>query len=286
MLSATLVDDYAASAATTGSVAVGGSISGSIETTGDVDWIKVNLIAGTTYRFDLEGSDTGQGTLQSPRLQLLNSAGIQLLNDLDSGGYGGPGEGYSSQLIFTAPDRCGRCRRFDYGDPRPRADALTGLKSSSRLASPIGSTWRVALRARAHCSIRPCWVLDSNGLPLLGSQGGGELGPGPSWNSQLVFTANMTSTYYLQSVASDNSVGTYKISVTQLSRPDALDDAISIKEDTAPNPVLGKVLTNDQDADGDTLAVTNPGTFDLGTALWLSRPMAATPTLWTMPTRR
>jgi serralysin len=97
-----MADDYAASVATTGTVAIGGSVTGSIETTGDVDWIRVTLTAGTTYRFDLEGSDTGQGTLQSPRLQLLDGSGILLLSDLDSGGYGGPGQGYSSQLSFTA----------------------------------------------------------------------------------------------------------------------------------------------------------------------------------------
>ena len=34
--------------------------------------------------------------------------------------------------------------------------------------------------------------------------------------------------------------------------PTAFADAVSIKEDTAPNPVVGNVLANDQDADGDT----------------------------------
>jgi len=41
-------------------------------------------------------------------------------------------------------------------------------------------------------------------------------------------------------------------------------DAASVKEDTAPNPISGNVLTNDTDTDGDTLAVTNAGTFTLG----------------------
>ena len=46
--------------------------------------------------------------------------------------------------------------------------------------------------------------------------------------------------------------------------PIAIADAAAIKEDTAPNPVIGNVLTNDQDTDGDTLTVTNAGTFALG----------------------
>ena len=46
--------------------------------------------------------------------------------------------------------------------------------------------------------------------------------------------------------------------------PIAIADAAAIKEDTAPNPVIGNVLTNDQDTDGDTLTVTTAGTFALG----------------------
>ncbi len=46
--------------------------------------------------------------------------------------------------------------------------------------------------------------------------------------------------------------------------PVADDDVDSVKEDTAPNPIVGNVLSNDSDADGDILTVTNAGTFDLG----------------------
>ena len=43
----------------------------------------------------------------------------------------------------------------------------------------------------------------------------------------------------------------------------ASDDANSMIEDSAPNPVTGNVLTNDTATSG-TLSVTNPGTYDLG----------------------
>jgi hypothetical protein len=65
-------DDYPASTATTGQVAIGGSTTGTIERAGDADWFKVALASGKTYRFLLEGSDTGQGTLQYPVLRLLD----------------------------------------------------------------------------------------------------------------------------------------------------------------------------------------------------------------------
>jgi LPXTG-motif cell wall-anchored protein len=51
---------------------------------------------------------------------------------------------------------------------------------------------------------------------------------------------------------------------TNNSAPVAFADANTVKEDAAPNPVSGNVLTNDSDPDGHTLSVTNGGTFALG----------------------
>ena len=48
-------DDYAANTATSGSVAVDGSATGTIERLGDLDWFAVILEHYATYRFDLEG---------------------------------------------------------------------------------------------------------------------------------------------------------------------------------------------------------------------------------------
>ena len=59
----TLTDDYAGSAATTGTVAIGGQITGNIERAGDRDWVRVSLLAGTSYTFDLRGADGNGGTL-------------------------------------------------------------------------------------------------------------------------------------------------------------------------------------------------------------------------------
>ena len=81
------VDDYPADMATTGSVSVGGSVSGEIEFGGypgwgdrlkdsDRDWFAVELEAGTRYRIDLEGSHTDRGTLQDTFLRrVVNSEG-------------------------------------------------------------------------------------------------------------------------------------------------------------------------------------------------------------------
>ena len=163
-------DDYAASTVT---VAVGGSTVGSIETTDDPDWFALTLTAGLTYRFDLQGSATGQGTLLYPVPKLVDSAGQVLLIDSSSGGYG----------------------------------------------------------------------------------------PGPGSNALLLYAATTSDTYYLASDPGNNDTGTHKISATieftdVNTGPTAVDDAVSVKEDTTPNPVFGNVLTNDLDANGDPLSVT------------------------------
>jgi len=94
-----VADDYAARRRPR-AVNVGGSVTGNIETTGDADWFAVTLAAGTTYRFDLEGSNTGQGTLQFPLLQLRDPSGNLLLSDSLSGpsGSGPAGLEFASHL--------------------------------------------------------------------------------------------------------------------------------------------------------------------------------------------
>ena len=68
-------DDYSANHITTGRVAVGGSATGEIDapptglTAADVDWFKVQLEAGKTYRIDLEGAPSGHGTLRDLRIR-------------------------------------------------------------------------------------------------------------------------------------------------------------------------------------------------------------------------
>ena len=51
---------------TDGRVAVGDSVTGNIDTSGDRDWFAVELEAGRTYRFDLMSSHTDDGELSDP----------------------------------------------------------------------------------------------------------------------------------------------------------------------------------------------------------------------------
>ncbi len=86
--------DFPATTATTGRVDVGASATGNIGTDGDADWFRVDLEAGKTYQFDLEGSFNGRGTLEDPLLKLFESGVRIALND-DSGAT------FDSKIIHT-----------------------------------------------------------------------------------------------------------------------------------------------------------------------------------------
>ena len=78
-------DDFPGSTSTTGEVDVGGSVTGTIEPSTDKDWFKVELEAGKTYQFDVEGSDTGRGTLPDPAASLYATS---LIRGNDDAGVG------------------------------------------------------------------------------------------------------------------------------------------------------------------------------------------------------
>ena len=62
-------EDFPSTESTTGRVAVGGSVTGNIDRDSDVDAFAVDLEVGHTYQFDVEGVDTGQGTLDDPKIK-------------------------------------------------------------------------------------------------------------------------------------------------------------------------------------------------------------------------
>ena len=94
-------DDLPADRTTNGLVLVDeGAVTGDIEAPGDVDWFAVQLVAGRTYRIDVRGQPTGDGTLVDAHLH-----GVY---DGDGGLIGGTtdfdgGTSHNSRLVFTAP---------------------------------------------------------------------------------------------------------------------------------------------------------------------------------------
>lgn len=88
-------DDHAGSATTTGTLAVGGSASGELESFDDSDWFAVTLTGGVTYRFDMTGMAGGGGTLSDPILSLRDADGTEVARNDDGG------TGFDSQLHYT-----------------------------------------------------------------------------------------------------------------------------------------------------------------------------------------
>ena len=87
--------DAAANTATAYTLAVGSTATGSVTTSGDHDWYRVNLVAGTTYQINLDGS--GTGALSDPYLYLRDSTGAQIASNDDSG------TGHNSQFLYFRP---------------------------------------------------------------------------------------------------------------------------------------------------------------------------------------
>ena len=63
-------DDYLGAEETTGRVTVGGSATGNLEVDNDVDWFRVPLEAGKTYRMRMSGSESNKGTLDDPFMRI------------------------------------------------------------------------------------------------------------------------------------------------------------------------------------------------------------------------
>ena len=100
-------EDFPSTESTTGRVAVGGSTTGNIDRDTDFDWFKVDLEVGHTYQIDVEGADTGQGTLADPELSRVSGypttaptipVSITGASDSDSG------TGKNAKSIITVSD--------------------------------------------------------------------------------------------------------------------------------------------------------------------------------------
>ena len=89
-----LADDIPASTATTTDLAIGSNIRSAIDTVGDHDWVRVELVAGQSYAFSLAG--VGSPPLSDAYLDLRDSNGTIIASDDDGG------VGYDSLIRFTA----------------------------------------------------------------------------------------------------------------------------------------------------------------------------------------
>jgi hypothetical protein len=117
-------DTVAGSAATTSNLSPGQGVVVSIDTAGDHDWYRINLVAGTTYTF----RTVTDGTNSDSYLVLRDAAGIQISANDDGGG------GTFSLINFTAT-----ASGVYYLDAGMFGDQTTGSFNLISAASPVGA---------------------------------------------------------------------------------------------------------------------------------------------------
>lgn len=240
-----MADDFADNPSTRGSLTVGGAISGRLEQPGDTDWFRITLVAGTAYLFDLEGSDTGQGTLSDPFLELyLGNGDSANLSDDDGGA------GLNASIIFTPAatgpyylaagsyDDSGGTFRLSatlFTDDFAAATGTTGVLSpGSEVAGSIehagdadwfridlvaGKTYEFDLEgddAAQHTLPDPYLALISqSGTLVLAFNDDNESG----LDSSLSYTPGSSGVYYLSASAFDDETGGYRLSAMEITNP-------------------------------------------------------------------
>ncbi len=93
-------DDCTDDTTTTCEVDVGGSATGTLDA-GDRDWFKVELEADTRYQIDVEGVDTGRGTVADPTATVLDPMGGDLVVNSLSVGDTDSGVGKNARVIYA-----------------------------------------------------------------------------------------------------------------------------------------------------------------------------------------
>ena len=84
---------------TLGRILIGGTVTGAVDEDGDLDAFRVVLTAGEEYQIDLKGSETHDGTLSDPYLELITSVAESFVADNDDA----PGS-LNARITYTVPD--------------------------------------------------------------------------------------------------------------------------------------------------------------------------------------
>ena len=252
-------DDFRADAGTAGRVAVGGSATGEIEAARDVDWFAVELEAGKTYRIDLKGSPTGDGTLAHPVLHGIKDAGGNRTDGVRA--YDGGG-GTNSHVLITATGTATyyvAAAGYDYdtrtyhtgtytlsvtyvddftGDTGTAGSVAVGGSATGEIELrddrdwfavelEAGKTYRIDLKGAstgdgtlAHPNLFGIYDAGSNYMDGVRAYDGGV-----GTNSHVLFTATDTATHYVVAEGQGDGTGTYTLSVAEA--PEVPDDPAS-----------------------------------------------------------
>jgi hypothetical protein len=245
-----------------GQVSVNGSRNGSLETTGDRDWISVQLVAGVAYTLNLQGQQAGVGTLEDPYLRLHGSSGVLLVenDDIDLG------VNRDARLVYQASTTgiyyieagafdddysgtyrvsvTGSAASDDYADSRtdqtaPFGEVTVGGSSTGRLEVKgdrdwfqvqliAGSAYRVSLDGQ-HAGLG---TLEDPYLRVRNASGAliaqnDDIVLGIDRDSELTFQATTAGTYYIEAGSyNDDYTGTYAVAIAGTQLPDDFADSL------------------------------------------------------------
>ena len=267
------VDDYSADLSTTGTVSVGGSVSGMIETGDDRDWFRIELAAGGIYAFDLKGAGSGGGTLSDPVLLLLDGSGSSLVSDDDSG------IGFDSRLVFSAPS--GGVFYLSVDDVANVGGSYTLMATElgfDDYAGNSGTTGTITVGGTVNGNIQfngdqdwfrieltagRIYAFDMKGvdsasgtlpyayLQLLtdaSAYAAADIGGGTGNDARLILSPGSNSAYFLTAQSFDGYLGTYTLVATEIGTDDYLGNTNTTAMLTMDGAVSGNVQFNgDQD---------------------------------------
>ncbi|RIX44184.1 MAG: hypothetical protein D3M94_15915 [Rhodocyclales bacterium GT-UBC] len=243
-------DDYAASSATTGSLAIGGSATGQIERAGDADWFAVNLTAGQRYVFNLDPASSGG--LSDPYLNLYSSSGSLLAYNDDT-------NGLASQITYTAASsgtyylgaraysgetgayvlratssggtsddyaaNTATTGRISVGGSATGRVEVSGDSDWFAVSLNAGQTYRFNLNGTASSGLSDPTLTLFNGTGSVLAQNDDANG---TRASQIDFTASSSGTYYLAANGHGTSTGNYQLTATAVSQSAASGFSIDV----------------------------------------------------------
>jgi Ca2+-binding RTX toxin-like protein len=259
---ASYVDDYAASADTAGAVTIDGSaVSGQIEVARDTDYFKVELTAGTSYRFNLDSSDlysdltlldanlhylrgSGYGTMNSEVIFTATSSGTYYLvaaQDSDNSDTGA----YSLAATTITDDFSSSTNTTGVvtveGGPVSGQIEVAGDTDLFKVELTAGSLYRFNLDSTAFDSYL---TLRDESLNYLA---GNDDSHG-TLNSEIVFAANASGTYYLEARPLNYAAaGAYTIAAAAI-----IDDFSSSTDTTGVVTIGGSPVSGQLETVGDS----------------------------------
>jgi hypothetical protein len=289
-------DDYANNLTDTthpiGLVSVNGSATGALQVTGDRDWFRVQLIAGTNYLINLAGLNAGLGTLEDPYLRLHDSNGTLLAENDDiilginrdsqltfhaaaTGTYYLEAGAFNDNYVGTyTVSVSGTAITDDFADnltdtTAPFGHVAVGGSSTGNLETTGDRDWfQIQLAAGAAYSIDLqgqqagvgtledpyLRVHDGTGALLAEND---DIVLGVNRDSRLTFTPSAAGTYYLEAGAfADNYTGTYTVTVSSTIHVITGDNGDNTLIGTPNSDTISGLGGNDILLGGDQLTLT------------------------------